>query len=140
MAQTVRDIMTENLRTRPADATLDEAARLMRDADIGDVIVVDSAGSMCGIVTDRDITVRAVAEGRDPSTVKVDDICSHDITAVGPDTAAEDAARIMRERAVRRLPVADDGRPIGIVSIGDLAIERDSRSALADISAASGNA
>lgn len=140
MAQTVRDIMTDNLRTCPADATLDEAARLMRDADIGDVIVVDSAGSMCGIVTDRDITVRGVAEGRDPSTVKVDDICSHDITAVGPDTGAEDAARLMRERAVRRLPVADDGRPIGIVSIGDLAIERDSRSALADISASSGNA
>lgn len=139
MAQQVRDIMTQNLRTCPAGTTLDEAARVMRDDDVGDVLVLRASGSVCGIVTDRDITIRAVAEGRDPAGTTVDDICSHEIVTIEPDADAEEAARVMRERAIRRLPVTDEGKPVGIVSIGDLAIERDPRSALADISAASGN-
>jgi CBS domain-containing protein len=139
MAQALRDIMTQELRTCPADATLVDAAGMMRDADIGDVIVLNDEGKVCGIVTDRDITVRAVAEGRDPSKVRIDDICSHKLVTVGPDTDAEDAARVMRERAVRRLPVTEDGKPVGVISVGDLAIERDPDSALAEISAARGN-
>lgn len=139
MAQPIREIMTQNLRTCPASTTLDEAATIMRDDDIGDVIVLDDDGNMCGIVTDRDITIRAVAEGRDPSSVRLGDVCSHRITTIAPDADAEEAARLMRERAVRRLPVAEDGKPLGIVSLGDLAIERDSGSALADVSAARGN-
>lgn len=139
MAQAVREIMTQNLRTCPANTTLDEAARTMREADIGDVIVVDDKGEMCGIVTDRDITIRAVAERRDPSSVTLDDICSHELVTIDPEADAEQAARIMRQRSVRRLPVTETGKPIGIVSIGDLAIERDPESALADISAAAGN-
>lgn len=139
MAQAIRDIMTQDLKTCPSDTTLDEAARSMRDADVGDVIVLKDDGTMCGVVTDRDITVRAVAERRDPSSVTLEDVCSHDVVSVTPDTDAEEAARLMRERAVRRLPVMEDGKPVGIVSIGDLAIERDPDSALADISAAPGN-
>jgi CBS domain-containing protein len=139
MAQAIRDIMTQDLKTCPSDTTLDEAARTMRDADIGDVIVLRDDGTMCGVVTDRDITIRAVAEGRDPSAVTLKDVCSHDVVSVAPDTGAEEAARLMRERAVRRLPVMEGGKPVGIVSIGDLAIERDPDSALADISAARGN-
>ncbi|HVM13744.1 MAG TPA: CBS domain-containing protein [Egibacteraceae bacterium] len=139
MAQPLREIMTQQLRTCPPDTTLDEAARTMRDADVGDVIVVTDDGTVCGVVTDRDITIRAVAEDRDPSTVKIDEICSHDVATVEPDTDAEEAARIMRERAVRRLPVTEEGKPVGIVSIGDLAVELDPDSALADISAARGN-
>lgn len=138
MAQTLREIMTDP-RTCRADRTVDEAAKIMRDEDIGDVIVLDDSGKACGIVTDRDITIRAVAEGRDPSTVRLSDVCSHEIVTAAPDTHAEEAARIMRERAVRRLLVTDDGEPLGVVSIGDLAIERDPDSALADISAAPGN-
>ncbi len=139
MAQQVREIMAQQVQTCPADSSVSEAAEVMRDNDIGDVIVLKDDGSVCGIVTDRDITVRAVAEGRDASSTRLDEICSHDVTTISPDEDSQEAARIMREQAVRRLPVTDGGRPVGIVSIGDLAIERDPDSALADISAERGN-
>lgn len=139
MAEKVRDIMARDLRACPTDAPIAEAAKTMRAEDIGDVIVLGDDGTLRGVLTDRDIAVRAVAEGRDPSQLKADDICSHDVTTVSPDTDAEEAARIMREQSIRRLPVVEDGKPVGVVSIGDLAIERDPRSALADISAAPGN-
>lgn len=139
MAQAVRDIMASNLRTCPNSTTLDEAAKIMRDDDIGDVIVMKDDDSICGIVTDRDITIRAVAEGRDPSSVTLQDVCSHQLVTAEPQTDVQEAARLMREHAVRRLPVVENGKPVGIVSIGDLAIERDPDSALADVSAAPGN-
>ncbi len=138
MAQAVREVMTENLVTVPGSAALIEAAQRMRDADIGDVIVMEG-DSMCGVVTDRDIVVRAIAMGKDPQSSTVGEICSHEVVTVAPDDAIDHAAQLMRERSVRRLPVVEGGRPVGIVSIGDLAIERDSSSALADISAAQGN-
>jgi CBS domain-containing protein len=138
MAQTVREIMTENPVTLPRSASISEAAKRMRDDDIGDVIVMDD-GDMCGLVTDRDIVVRAVAEGADPQFTKVDEICTHELVTVGPDDSLQQAVRLMRERAVRRVPVVDGGRPVGIVSLGDLAIELDERSGLADISAAESN-
>ena len=92
-----------------------------------------------GLVTDRDIVVRAVAGGRNPADIKVADICSSDLEAVQPDQSVSEAIRLMREHAVRRIPVVSEGRPVGILSIGDLAIDRDEESALADISAAAGN-
>jgi len=138
MAQTVREIMTENPVTLPRSASISEAAKRMRDDDIGDVIVMDD-GDMCGLVTDRDIVVRAVAEGADPQFTKVDEICTHELVTVGPDDSLQQTVRLMRERAVRRVPVVDGGRPVGIVSLGDLAIELDERSGLADISAAESN-
>ncbi len=138
MAQTVRDVMTENVVTLPGSAPLTDAARRMKEADIGDVIVM-ADGELCGVVTDRDIVVRAIAEGRDPQSSTLDEICSHEVVTVGPDDSLEQAVEVMRQRAVRRLPVVQGGRPVGIVSIGDLAIERDETSALADISAAEGN-
>ena len=137
MAQTVREIMSKPV-TCPADATVIDAARRMRDDDIGDV-VVESGGALRGIVTDRDIVVRVVAEGEDPKECILLDICSGDLVTVAPDTSIDDAARQMRERAIRRLIVAEGDQPVGVVSIGDLAIERDEDSALADISAAPGN-
>ncbi len=136
MAQMIRDLMTRNVQSCPSSTSLVDAARTMRDEDIGDVIVLDDDGGMRGIVTDRDIAIRAVAEGADLSSLTVGDICSGDVVTVSPDTQAEEAVRMMREHAIRRLPVTDGGRPVGFVSIGDLAIERDSGSALADISAA----
>ena len=86
-----------------------------------------------------DIVVRVVAEGRDPRATRIEDIASRDLTAVSPDDPVDRAVELMRERAVRRLPVVKRGKVVGIVSIGDLAVERDPGSALADISAAPPN-
>jgi CBS domain-containing protein len=133
MAQRVREIMTGSVVTLPKDASLVEAARLMRDHGIGDVIVTDG-GRAEGIVTDRDIVVRGVADGADPGAVALGSVLSGDLMAVAPDDPVERAVQVMRDRAVRRVPVVEDGKPVGIVSIGDLAVERDPGSALADIS------
>ena len=134
MGQSIRDVMTPNPHTVPADATLQDAAREMQQDDIGAVLVKDN-GSVSGILTDRDIVVRAIAEGRDPSSTKVGDVATRDVKTLTPDSSVEDAIRIVREQNVRRIPVVDDsGNPAGIVSIGDLAVERDTDSALADIS------
>jgi CBS domain-containing protein len=110
----------------------------MADHDIGDVIVVDD-GNVSGIVTDRDIVVRAIAKGSEPKTTRVSDVLSGQVQTLGPDASIGDAVRLMTEGAIRRIPVVEGGRPIGIVSIGDLAVERDADSALADISAANPN-
>jgi CBS domain-containing protein len=115
-----------------------EAARVMREADVGPVLVVDD-GRVAGILTDRDIVVRAIADGRDPQSTPVREACSADLVTLSPDQDIDDAARLMREHDVRRLPVVQDGRPVGILALGDLAVERDSDSALADISAGSPN-
>jgi CBS domain-containing protein len=131
--------MTRNPVTVPADATIVDAARLMRDRDIGPLIVVDS-DRVQGIVTDRDIVVRAVADGRDPSSVTIGEVCSEDVETISPDEPISDAVRRMEQRDVRRLPVVEGGRPVGIVSMGDLAVEGDlPSSSLADISAATPN-
>jgi CBS domain-containing protein len=90
-------------------------------------------------LTDRDVVVRAVAEGRDPKSIKVGEIVSEDVATVTPDEPVDKVVSLMREKAIRRVPVVDGGRPVGIVSLGDLAVERDSKSALADISAAEPN-
>jgi CBS domain-containing protein len=135
MAQKVREVMTSAPVTMHPGQPLTTAAAAMRDQGIGAVLVADG-GKLTGIVSDRDIVVRAIADGRDPGSTTLADVCSGDTVTVTPDEDAEEAVRRMREHAVRRLPVvADGGKPVGIVSIGDLAIERDERSALADISA-----
>lgn len=138
MGRSVNEVMTHDPRTVNAGDTLVEAARVMREADVGPVLVVDDGG-VAGILTDRDIVVRAVADGRDPSSTPVREACSADLVTLTPDQDVDEAARLMREHDVRRLPVVQDGRPVGILAIGDLAVERDSDSALADISAASPN-
>jgi CBS domain-containing protein len=137
MAQSIREVMTQDPITVEADTTIAQAARKMREGDTGAILVVEN-GSLAGIVTDRDIVVRAIADGRDPET-SIADVCSRDVRTLTPDSSVEDAIEIMRTDDVRRIPVVQDGRPAGIVSIGDLAIERDEDSALADISAARGN-
>lgn len=135
MAQTIRELMTPDPVTMAAGFRLDEAARRMRDRNIGDVIVMDGA-TMCGVVTDRDIVVRALAEGRDPKSTTLRDICSRELVTVGPDDSVDAAVQLMGDHALRRLPVLDGYNPVGIVSIGDLAIERDAGAVLADISSA----
>jgi CBS domain-containing protein len=136
MARTVEQIMTRDPRTVSATDSIVDAARVMNESDIGDVIVVDGEQIQC-IVTDRDIVVRAIAEGRDPQSTSVSDVCTPSLETIEPDASVDDALRKMREADIRRLPVVQDGRPVGIVSLGDLAVEREPDSTLADISAAS---
>jgi CBS domain-containing protein len=135
MARTVEEIMTTNPRTVNVDDTVLQAAQVMRDNDIGDAIVVED-GQVTGIVTDRDIAVRAVADGRDPESTPVREVATTGTQAIEPDASVDDALRMMREHDIRRLPVVKNGRPVGIVSLGDLAVEREPDSTLADISAA----
>jgi CBS domain-containing protein len=133
----VRDVMTAEPIVLQQDQSIADAAQAMRDNAVGAVLVVDG-DKLCGLVTDRDLVVRAVAESA-PSDSPVGRVVSPDLIAVGADDEADDAARVMQEHAVRRLPVMDDGRIVGIVSIGDLAISRGEDSALAGISAADPN-
>ncbi len=133
MGQQVKEVMTAGPITLDRDASLAEAARLMRDRGIGDVIVVEGDDAE-GIVTDRDIVIRGVAEGADPNTTRLGQVVSGDLTSVAPDDPVERALELMREKAVRRLPVLEGGKPVGVVSLGDLAVQRDAGSVLADIS------
>jgi CBS domain-containing protein len=135
MAQQIRDLMTPNPVVLPGTASVHEAARAMRDAEIGDVIVLEQ-NQVCGIVTDRDIVVRMVAEARDPANTTLADLCSHALVTVRPTDTLEDAVRLMRTHAIRRLPVVEGGQAVGMVSLGDLAVERDPDSALGAISGA----
>ena len=136
----VRDVMSPCPQMLAPDATVMDAAELMRREDIGDVLIMaDDDRTLVGILTDRDIVVRALAEGRDPAQTRVADVCSRDVATIGPDESVGTAVRIMREKAIRRLPVADERQVVGMLTIGDIAVERDSRTALADISAAPPN-
>ena len=137
MPQTIGELMSRDPITCPPDAEIRAAAQLMRDRDTGDVVVV-ADGEVRGIVTDRDITVRAVADGRGPDT-PLSAVLSGQVVTVAPGDRVEKVVDLMREHAVRRIPVVEGGRLAGVISIGDLAIERDSHSALADISAAREN-
>ncbi|HEY7489145.1 MAG TPA: CBS domain-containing protein [Streptosporangiaceae bacterium] len=138
MASKVRDIMTGSPTSVAPELDLVTVARTMRDEDIGTVLVIDGE-NLQGVVTDRDLVVRGLAAGLDPRTTTAAGICSSATVTVGPDDALDKAVELMRERAIRRLPVLENGRPVGILSIGDLAMERDPRSALADITAAKPN-
>ncbi|MEU9291006.1 CBS domain-containing protein [Streptomyces sp. NPDC048275] len=135
MADFVREVMTPGVVAVRPDASLVEAAQLMRAQDIGDVLVAGDH-QVIGVLTDRDITVRAVADGADPLTVSAHAVCTPHPVVVGPDDAVSEAIRLMRDHAVRRLPVIEDGHPVGMVSLGDLAVSQDPGSALADISRA----
>ena len=116
-----------------------EAAQRMARTDIGDVLVVDSGGVLRGIVTDRDIAIRVVAEGQDPRKIRVGDVMSPAVS-VGPNANVEEAMAVMRQHDIRRIPVVDTtGRPIGVISLGDLSTSRKASGVLADISAAPPN-
>lgn len=121
-----------------AGATLQDAARAMREDDVGDVIVRDES-RVCGVLTDRDVVVRAVAEGRDPAATTIGEICSQELEALSPEDSVDEAVNLVRHAAIRRIPVLEDGAAVGVVSLGDLALERDPESALADVSAAPAN-
>jgi len=135
MGQRVDEIMTKDLVMVPTSASVVEAARKMHAHAIGDVLVVDG-DRLFGLVTDRDIVTRVVAEDL-PGSTPIGDISSEKPVKLQPDQEVGDAVALMRAHDVRRLPVVDDdGRPVGIVTLGDLAKAQDPQSALADISAA----
>ncbi|MER7710888.1 CBS domain-containing protein [Streptomyces werraensis] len=138
MAHHVRDIMTAAPVTVGPQTSVAQAARLMRDHDLGAVLVTDD-GRLRGLVTDRDLVVRSVAEGLDPEETTVVRACSEDLVTVRPDDELDVAVRLMREHAVRRVPVVDGEQPVGVLSLGDVALERDPESALGDISVARPN-
>jgi CBS domain-containing protein len=134
MAGKVSEVMTADPVTVGQEESVAEAGRLMRDADVG-VVVVVNAGTVRGVLTDRDIVVRTVAAQADPRTTSVGDVVTHDLVAVSPDDDLDTAAELMRSHSVRRLPVLDGERLVGVIALGDLAVERDSDSVLGQISA-----
>ena len=116
----VKELMTAQPSTLAPDATLGEAATLMKQEDCGSIPIVQDS-RLVGIVTDRDIVVRAVASGKDPRSTRVSEVMSADPVTIGPEDDAKDAERLMAERQIRRLPVTDDGKLAGILVIGRLA-------------------
>jgi ATP-dependent Lon protease len=139
--QKIQDVMTKQVHSVSEDASIREVARLMRDQKIGDVLVCDAQGKLCGIITDRDIVVRAVAdEGNDLDQLRAKDICTADrIVTLQPTDGVDEAVRLMTEKAIRRIPVVENEQPVGIVTIGDLAAQLDADSALGQISQAAPN-
>ncbi len=134
----IRDIMTVDVKAAEPDTTLEELSCMMRDEDVGSIPVLED-GELRGIVTDRDIVVRCIAEGSDPSEMTAEDIISEDLETIEPDAEVEEASRLMSERQIRRLPVVEDGQLVGMVSLGDIAVKHEneglSGKALEDISA-----
>jgi CBS domain-containing protein len=139
MGQQIAEVMTKNPYGVTTSASLNEAARMMRDQEIGDVLVMRADGTLCGLVTDRDLVVRGLAEGLDPGSASVEEVCNHDPVTLSSDQPVEEAVSVMRQYNIRRLPIVDGENLVGIVSLGDLAIEKDPSSALADISKAPAN-
>lgn len=129
----VSEVMTREPETLPPTATCGEAATLMKQEDCGSIPIVDG-GRLLGIVTDRDIVIRAVAAGKDPKTTPVSAVMSADPVTVSPDSSIADASRLMAERQIRRLPVVSKGRLAGIVVIGQLARQENEGAMLKQIS------
>ena len=120
----IRDVMTPSPRTVESSAPVQEAAKIMRDEDVGAIPIVEN-GSLVGIVTDRDIALNVVAEGNDSST-PVSQIAAGDLVTVDPEQSLDEALRLMAQHKVRRLPVVEeDGRPVGIIAQADIARQAD---------------
>jgi CBS domain-containing protein len=121
MGTSIRDAMTSNPRGDDASTTIVDAARLMKSEDVGPLPVVEG-GRLVGIVTDRDIVLRVVAEGKDPQSSTVGEIASRDLVTVDPQQDLDEALRLMAQHQVRRLPVVEeDGRLVGILAQADIA-------------------
>ena len=119
---------TPSIAPSPSRATLARISASSTQLCRGWISRVLTDGRFSGLVTDRDITVRVLAENRDPRTTRVGDICSGELVVLDPDEDLAEASRLVRDRAVRRIPVLRDGTPVGVVSIGDLALESDATS------------
>jgi CBS domain-containing protein len=121
MAQTIRELMTSNPSTIEPDKTVADAAKLMRDEDAGLIPIVEGQ-KLAGTITDRDIAIRVVAEGKDPQSSTVRDVMTSRLVTVDPEQDLDEALRLMAEHQVRRLPVVEeDGKIVGIVAQADIA-------------------
>ncbi|MEJ7653128.1 MAG: CBS domain-containing protein [Chloroflexia bacterium] len=118
----VETYMTTGVRTATPDTTLFEAAQMMRDVDTG-VLPVVSGAMLVGVITDRDIVVRAIADGADPNTATCENYLTRNPTTVSTDATIKEAAGLMQRDQVRRLPVVRDSELVGIISIGDIAVD-----------------
>lgn len=134
MTHRVRDVMSPGAVAVEPMTTLEDAARVMREQNVGDVLVAYDC-DLFGVLTDRDIVVRAVAYGSDPHTTTAGSVCTRPpVVTLSPDDTTDRAAELMRQYAVRRLPVVEHGGcPVGMVSLGDLAVTEEPESTLADI-------
>ena len=137
MANLVQDVMTRNPKVLRASSTVMDAASTMRDFDIGDVIVVDDTNKVHGIVTDRDLVVKAVASGSDPSKTSIGSVCTKDVTVLKPTQTTDDSVKIMREKAIRRLPVVASYVPT--VAAGSIATVFGSNLSIGTASSAAAN-
>jgi CBS domain-containing protein len=126
MATSVRDAMTEDPRSIGASASVVEAARLMREKDIGSLPITEDE-QLVGMLTDRDLTTRVVAEAADPKMTSVGDVCSRNLISVEPDKDLEEALQLMARHQVRRLPVVENGSLIGIVAQADIALRENEK-------------
>ena len=126
MAKSVRDAMTEDPRSIGATATVVDAARLMREEHLGSLPITEDE-QLVGMITDRDITTRVVAEAADPMKTSVGDVYSRDLITVEPDKALEEALQLMARHQVRRLPVVENGRLVGIVAQADIALSENEK-------------
>jgi CBS domain-containing protein len=139
MGQKIRELMTGAPVALDVGATVSEAARQMKQRNVGDVLVTRD-GKLCGIVTDRDLVVRCLAQDDGDSRRKtIGEFCTEELVTLAPDAEVTEAIRVMQDHAVRRIPIVDHDRAVGVVSLGDLAIERDRQSTLGEISAAPPN-
>ena len=121
MANTIRDVMTSKPRTIEQSTTIVDAARLMKSEDVGAIPIVEG-NRLTGMLTDRDIVIRLVAEGKDPSTATSGEIASRDLVTIDPEQTIDEALRLMGQHQVRRIPVCEeDGKLIGIVAQADIA-------------------
>ncbi len=139
MAQQVQEIMAKQVHSVSVETPLLEVARMMRDKKIGDVLVTNQDGTLRGIVTDRDIVVRADATARPLDKTKAGEICSAQLVKISPTASLDEAVSLMRDNAIRRVPVVSNGKAIGVLSLGDLARDKDPSSVLAQISSAPPN-
>jgi CBS domain-containing protein len=124
----IRDLMTANPTCAEPETTVEEIATLMKEEDIGCVPVMDEEGAVAGVITDRDIVLRCIAEGKDAAECHAEDVMSPQSVTIGPDADSREAARLMAERQIRRLPVVEQGKLVGMLSLGDVAVkENDDR-------------
>jgi len=126
MTNSVRDAMTEDPRSIGKSVSVVEAARLMREQDIGSLPITDD-DQLIGMITDRDITTRVVAEAADPKITSVEGVYSRDLISVEPDNDLDEALRLMARHQVRRLPVVENGRLVGIVAQADIALRQNEK-------------
>ena len=128
----VSDVMTSEVETVQMNSTLEEAASIMKVENVGAIPVVDEDDDLVGIITDRDIVVRCVAEGKNPAETNVEEVLTHELETIEPDVDIEEAARLMADKQIRRLPVCEEGELVGMLSIGDLAVKMPHREASAE--------